>query len=298
MSDSIKDYLNSIAKYPLLTPQQEIQLGRRVQRLRELQSLDRPLTNAEQREKRSGERARQRFIQCNLQLVVHVARRYDKRNNKTMELLDLIQEGNIGLARAVELFDPSRGYKFSTYAYWWIRQGITRALISSDAIIRLPIGVHETMYKINRTIQHLSHQLGYQPSITRVAEEIDMDPGELSNLLRQTYTVTSIDQQVNNSEGHSIVDTIADPNAVDNDISQDVQIMLRYVDQYLDDRTKAVIEARSCYPAVTWAQLEREYGISKTALYDIYKRGVGRIRMLMSNPLTDTPLGTNDQASR
>jgi hypothetical protein len=74
--------------------------------------------------------------------------------------------------------------------------------------------------------------------------------------------------------------------------------MLRYVDQYLDDRTKAVIEARSCYPAVTWAQLEREYGISKTALYDIYKRGVGRIRMLMSNPLTDTPLGTNDQAAR
>ena len=298
MSDSIKDYLNSIAKYPLLTPQQEIQLGRRVQRLRELQSLDRPLTNAEQREKRSGERARQRFIQCNLQLVVHVARRYDKRNNKTMELLDLIQEGNIGLARAVELFDPSRGYKFSTYAYWWIRQGITRALISSDAIIRLPIGVHETMYKINRTIQDLSHQLGYQPSITRVAQEIDMDPGELSNLLRQTYTVTSIDQQINNSEGHSIIDTIADPNAVDADISQDVQIMLRYVDEYLDDRTKAIIEARSCYPAVTWTQLEREYGISKVTLSDIYKRGINRIRMLMSNPLTDTPLGTNDQAAR
>ena len=148
MSDSIKDYLNSIAKYPLLTPQQEIQLGRRVQRLRELQSLGRALTNAEQREVRSGERARQRFIQSNLQLVVHVARRYDKRNNKTMELLDLIQEGNIGLARAVELFDPTRGYKFSTYAYWWIRQGITRALISSDAIIRLPIGVHETMHSI------------------------------------------------------------------------------------------------------------------------------------------------------
>jgi RNA polymerase primary sigma factor len=294
MSDSIKDYLNSIAKYPLLTPQQEIQLGRRVQRLRELQSLGRALTNAEQREVRSGERARQRFIQSNLQLVVHVARRYDKRNNKTMELLDLIQEGNIGLARAVELFDPSRGYKFSTYAYWWIRQGITRALISSDAIIRLPIGVHETMYKINRTIQDLSHQLGHQPSITRVAEEINMDPSELSNLLRQTYTVTSIDQQIGNSEGHSIVDTIADPNAMDNDISQDVQIMLRYVDEYLDDRTRAVIEARSCYPVVTWAQLEREHGISKATLNDIYKRGINRIRMLMSNPLADTPLGANN----
>lgn len=298
MVDSIKDYLNSIAKYPLLTPQQEIQLGRRVQRLIELQSIDRPLTNTEQREVRSGERARQQFIQSNLQLVVHVARKYDKRNNKTLELLDLIQEGNIGLARAVELFDPSRGYKFSTYAYWWIRQGITRALVSNDAIIKLPIGVHEMLYKINRTIQDLSHQLGYQPSMTKVAEEIGMDAADLSNLLRQTYTVTSIDQHINDSEGSAIIDLIADPNAVDVDIDQDVQIMLQYVDLYLDTRTKAIVEARSSYPVITWAQLEREHNLSSTRLKQLYQRGVNRIRMLMSNPLAGTPLGTDNQAAR
>jgi RNA polymerase primary sigma factor len=298
MVDSIKDYLNSIAKYPLLTPQQEIQLGRRVQRLIELQSIDRPLTITEQRELRSGERARQRFIQSNLQLVVHVARKYDKRSNKTLELLDLIQEGNIGLARAVELFDPSRGYKFSTYAYWWIRQGITRALVSNDAIIKLPIGVHEMLYKINRTIQDLSHQLGHQPSMTKVAEEIGMDAADLSNLLRQTYTVTSIDQHVNDSDGSAIIDLIADPNAVDVDIDQDVQIMLQYVELYLDPRTKAIIEARSSYPVVTWAQLEREHNISSTRLKELYRRGINRIRMLMSNPLAGTPLGANNQAAR
>jgi RNA polymerase sigma factor (sigma-70 family) len=202
MSDSIKDYLNSIAKYPLLTPQQEIQLGRRVARLKELQQLERPLTKDEQREVRSGERARQRFIHSNLQLVVHIARKYDKRQNKTLEFMDLIQEGNIGLSRAVDLFDPTRGYKFSTYAYWWIRQGITRALITYDAVIRLPIGVHEMLYKINRTIQDLGHELGQAPSTSQVAEHLDMDPKDLSMLLRQSYRVTSLDQYISDSENN------------------------------------------------------------------------------------------------
>jgi RNA polymerase primary sigma factor len=132
MTDSVKDYLNDIAKQPLLTPQQEIQLGRRVAKWRELKDKSGPLTQAEQRELRSGERARQQFIRANLQLVIHVARKYEKRHRQTLEFMDLVQEGNIGLSRAVELFDYSRGYKFSTYAYWWIRQRITRALLQCD----------------------------------------------------------------------------------------------------------------------------------------------------------------------
>ena len=200
MADNIKDYLNSIAKYPLLTAQQEIQLGRRVAKWQELKNLDRKLTTLEQREMRSGERARQRFIQSNLQLVVHVARKYDKRSNKTLELMDLIQEGNIGLARAVELFDPSRGYKFSTYAYWWIRQGITRALIQNDAIIRLPTSLHETLYKLGRVVQDLSHRLGRQPTMNETADAMDMEVNQLSYLMKQTYRVTSLAQKVTNTE--------------------------------------------------------------------------------------------------
>ena len=113
MSDQITDYLNSIARYPLLTQQQELQLGRRVMRWRELKDVGK-LSPAERQELRSGERARQKFINSNLQLVVHVARRYQRRTQRTMEFLDIVQEGNIGLARAVELFDYTKGYKLST----------------------------------------------------------------------------------------------------------------------------------------------------------------------------------------
>ena len=300
MSDPIKDYLNSIAKYPLLTPQQEIQLGRRVARLKELQQLERTLTKDEQREVRSGERARQRFIQSNLQLVVHIARKYDKRQNKTLEFLDLIQEGNIGLSRAVDLFDPTRGYKFSTYAYWWIRQGITRALISYDAIIRLPIGVHEMLYKVNRTIQDLGHELGQAPSTSQVAEYLDMDPGELSMLLRQSYRVTSLDQHISDSESNTIADTIADPTYDEDDFStnQDIQVMMSYFAKYLDETTQSVLKARLLCEPMTWSELERMTGINKTRLYSIQQRGIARLRMLMSNPLADTPLGANDRKTR
>lgn len=300
MSDSIKDYLNSIAKYPLLTPQQEIQLGRRVARLKELQQLERPLTKDEQREVRSGERARQRFIHSNLQLVVHIARKYDKRQNKTLEFMDLIQEGNIGLSRAVDLFDPTRGYKFSTYAYWWIRQGITRALISYDAMIRLPIGVHEMLYKVNRTIQDLSHEIGQAPSTNQVAEHLDMDPKDLSMLLRQSYRVTSLDQHISDSENNSIIDTIADPSYDEEDISkrQDIQEVMEYFAKYLDETTQSVLKARMICQPMTWAELENMTGISKTRLHSIQQRGIMRLRMLMRNPLADTPLGTDNRKTR
>lgn len=293
MADSIKDYLNSIAKYPLLTAEQEIQLGRRVQRLRELQSLDHPPTNAEQREIRSGERARQRFIQSNLQLVVHVARKYDRRNNKTLELMDLIQEGNIGLARAVELFDPSRGYKFSTYAYWWIRQGMTRALVTQDAIIRLPTSLHELLYKVNRTAQELSHKLGREPSLQEVAAAIDMDAKELSMTLKRAYKVTSLDQKVHDADSGSICETIADPNCLEDEVtkSQEIEIMMDYFSKYLDATTQEVLRCRMLAVPVSWSALEVQFGMSQARLQSIERRGINRLRMLMGNPLQNTPLG-------
>lgn len=293
MADSIKDYLNSIAKYPLLTPQQEIQLGRRVAKWQELKNLERKLTRDEQREMRSGERARQRFIQSNLQLVVHVARKYDKRSNKSLELMDLIQEGNIGLARAVELFDPSRGYKFSTYAYWWIRQGITRALIQSDAMIRLPTSLHETLYKLGRTMQDLSHQLGRQPTITEMAKAMQMDAEHLSYLMKQTFRVTSLDQKIADTETTSICDNIPDPKSEDEaaETRQEIRDMMEYFDNYLDETTKQILKARMLAKPASWNELEQRMGISRTRLQNLEKRGLHRLRMLMSNPLDNTPLG-------
>ncbi|MGA1562747.1 MAG: sigma-70 family RNA polymerase sigma factor [Gammaproteobacteria bacterium] len=292
MSDSIKDYLNSIARHPLLTAQQEIQLGRRVVRWRELRDKEQ-LTPDERRELRSGERARQRFIQSNLQLVVHVARKYDRRQNKTLELMDLIQEGNIGLARAVELFDPSRGYKFSTYAYWWIRQGITRALIMQDSMIRLPSSLHEQLYKINRTAQDLTHKLCRQPTLMELADATEMDAKDLSMMLKRAYKVTSLDQKVQDAESGSICDTIADPSCLEEDVarSQEINSMMRYFCKYLDPITQQVIQARNLAVPVTWTALEDQMKMNKNRLQNIERRGMNRLRMLMSNPLDDTPLG-------
>ena len=293
MADNIKDYLNSIARYPLLTAQQEIQLGRRIARWKELKDLQRSLTIDERRELRSGERARQRFIQSNLQLVVHVARKYDRRRNKCLEFMDLIQEGNIGLARAVELFDYSRGYKFSTYAYWWIRQGITRALMVQDAMIKLPSTLHETLFKINRAAHQLSNQLGREPSMQELADAVELSIDELSMTLKRAYHVTSLDQKIYDSESNSIVDAIADPNCLDDDVtrSHEIEQFMNYFAEYLDPITQEVLMARSQPVPVSWTVLEQRTGTGKTKLQTLERRGMNRLRMLMKNPLDDTPLG-------
>lgn len=296
MSDYVKDYLNSIARYPLLTPQQEIQLGRRVMRWRELNALDRLLTKEEQRELRSGGRARQRFIQSNLQLVVHIARKYERRNRQTLEFIDLIQEGNIGLVRAVELFDYSRGYKFSTYAFWWIRQAIGRALHHNDPIIRLPSNMHDLLLKINRAAQDLAQHLGRTAKMNEIAAEINMNETDLSNALKMAYRVTSLDQMVNNCDGdNSIIDVIADPSTLPSTDSAEVDLMNSYMDQYVDDVTCQVLRARHDIEPATWSTLATQTGLSRQTLIDKHRRGINRLRMLMSDPLRNTPLGNVSQ---
>lgn len=298
-SDVVGDYLNSIARYPLLTAQQEIQLGRRVQRWRELKDCDRPLTTEERREYRSGERARQRFMQSNLQLVVHVARKYSRRATQTLDMMDLIQEGNIGLARAVELFDYTRGYKFSTYAYWWIRQAIGRALVQYDPIIRLPLGVHDLLIKLHKTAEQFSREHGRTATLQEMADVLDMEPAAISSALLQSYKVTSLDKTANGSDDKSaLVDLIADPNTYDPEQDWQLETIREYCETYLDERTREIIAARNSRNPTPWRELEQQYNVSKQTLQGAEQRGINRLKMLINNPMEGTPLGANYSAPR
>jgi RNA polymerase primary sigma factor len=209
-SDPISWYLGTIGRVPLLTPAEEIELGNQVQKMMQLleRGDDQPLTPVEQRLVRLGRRSKERMMKANLRLVVSVAKKYQ---GKGMELLDLIQEGSLGLERAVEKFDPTRGYKFSTYAFWWIRQSMTRAIACQSRTIRLPVHLSERLATVRKVTMDLSHKLGAMPSRREIAEALSIEVAELDDLLRQALTTSSLDAPISGEEGRSFLgDLIAD----------------------------------------------------------------------------------------
>ena len=213
-SDPVSWYLATIGRIPLLTPAEEIELGNQVQAMMALtedgsrEFEDGELTTAQRRLLRIGRRAKERMMKANLRLVVSVAKKYQ---GKGLELLDLIQEGSLGLERAVEKFDPTRGYKFSTYAFWWIRQSMTRAIACQSRTIRLPVHLSERLTTIRKVSLDLAHKLGAMPSRVEIAEAMDIPVDELDSLLRQALTTSSLDAPVNGEEGRSFLgDLIAD----------------------------------------------------------------------------------------
>lgn len=213
-SDPVSWYLATIGRIPLLTPAEEIELGNQVQAMMSLtedgsrEFQDNELTTKQRRLLRIGRRAKERMMKANLRLVVSVAKKYQ---GKGLELLDLIQEGSLGLERAVEKFDPTRGYKFSTYAFWWIRQSMTRAIACQSRTIRLPVHLSERLTTIRKVSLDLAHKLGAMPSRFEIAEAMDIPLDELDSLLRQALTTSSLDAPVNGEEGRSFLgDLIAD----------------------------------------------------------------------------------------
>ena len=213
-SDPVSWYLATIGRIPLLTPAEEIELGNQVQAMMALtedgsrEFEDGELTTAQRRLLRIGRRAKERMMKANLRLVVSVAKKYQ---GKGLELLDLIQEGSLGLERAVEKFDPTRGYKFSTYAFWWIRQSMTRAIACQSRTIRLPVHLSERLTTIRKVSLDLAHKLGAMPSRVEIAEAMDIPLDELDSLLRQALTTSSLDAPINGEEGRSFLgDLIAD----------------------------------------------------------------------------------------
>ena len=208
-SDQVSWYLATIGREPLLTAAEEIELGNQVQALMRLLEEGRDdYSTKEHKIMRVGQRAKQRMMKANLRLVVSVAKKYQ---GKGMELLDLIQEGSLGLERAVEKFDPTRGYKFSTYAFWWIRHSMTLAIACQSRTIRLPVHLSERLTAIRKVSLDLAHKLGAMPSRQEISEALSMPLDELDGLLRQALTTSSLDAPVNGDEGRSFLgDLIAD----------------------------------------------------------------------------------------
>lgn len=251
-SNSSDAYLNEIGRYRLLTPDEEISLGRRVQRMMQLRELDRPLTQQEQREVKSGQRAMDRFVRSNLKLVVACAKKYLP-GVQHMDLMDLIQEGNLGLIRGVEKFDPTRGYKFSTYAYWWIRQAMSRSISMKERTIRLPGKAQDLATGWNKAMRELYHELGRTPTQSEIAEKFGVSGEELSVFLsRGLNSPISLDKvaREENEGSSALIELISDPDDPDGSEAMERAIYAEYAEvlhiayEYLDDKEKEILNRR------------------------------------------------------
>lgn len=208
-ADHFRDYLNIIGRYPLLTPEQEIQLSRQVHRMLELKQKAEPLTRREEREVKIGKRAKDSIINCNLRLVVHIAKRYNMRLRfNGMDMMDLIQEGCLGLDRAAEKFDGSKGYRFTTYAYWWIRQSISRAIEVKERLIRMPSNALQLTHDASRAKHNFMQEHGRWPTFKELADRLDVKPDELSLILHRSLPHSSLDA-LTIEDGSPLVDMIA-----------------------------------------------------------------------------------------
>lgn len=222
-ADMVRTYLHEIGRVPLLTHEQEIVYGKQVQKMmtllatKEEKGSDLSLKEWAEyaqlseielnRILKEGQRAKQKMIEANLRLVVAIAKKYQKRN---MEFLDLIQEGSLGLERGVEKFDPTRGYKFSTYAYWWIRQAITRAIAQQARTIRLPIHITEKLNKIKKSQRELAQKLGRSAEIAEIAQELDLKPEQIREYLSIARQPISLDVRVGENQDTELSELLED----------------------------------------------------------------------------------------
>jgi RNA polymerase primary sigma factor len=284
--DATQAYLNEIGRYPLLTKTQEVILGTQVQAWMNIKDKDEnQYTEEERRIARIGRRARDKFIKCNLRLVVNVARKYVPRCN-SLDLMDLVQEGNVGLARAVEKFDPTRGYAMSTYAYWWIRQAIQRSMQFSDATIRLPIGIHESVIKITKTTERLTKELGREPTLEEISIELEIAIPEIKTILDAPRASTSLDKQANESDGSSpLIELISDSkhsNTIE-DAEQRIAIEDAYaaIESYLDETTQYVIFERMKEPPTPWKEICEITKMTRGRLQLMEKTGLQRCALLL-----------------
>ena len=220
----LQTYLRDIKKIPLLTPDEEKALARRIQK---------------------GDReARDCMVQCNLRLVVNIAKNY---TNRGLSLMDLVSEGNLGLFRAAEGFDPLAGTRFSTYASWWIRQAIKRALISKVKTIRVPAYMVELITRLKQVSAELTDRLGREPSIEEIAEAMQLSPKRIFAIKKAINTFTSMDHPIGDDPEHTIADLIEDPHSADPDncvLDDHTKDLLHKGMQVITEREQKILKMR------------------------------------------------------
>ena len=264
IDDPVKVYLKEIGRVPLLTPDEEVQLALDIQK-----------------GGKDGERAKQRLSEANLRLVVSIAKRYVGRG---MQFLDLIQEGNLGLIKAVEKFDHTKGFKFSTYATWWIRQAITRAIADQARTIRIPVHMVETINKVKKTNSQLLHKNGRDPTAEEIAAELDMPVDKVREILRVAQEPVSLETPIGEEEDSHLGDFIPDDDAL---APADAASMLLLKEQLgdvlktLTPREEKVLSLRFGLEdgrAHTLEELGKEFNVPRERVRQIESKALRKLR--------------------
>jgi RNA polymerase primary sigma factor len=291
-ADSVRAYLKQIGKVPLLNAEQEVELAKRIEaglyaseRLRMADEAGEPMPNPLNRDflwiSRDGERAKNHLLEANLRLVVSLAKRYTGRG---MAFLDLIQEGNLGLIRAVEKFDYTKGYKFSTYATWWIRQAITRAMADQARTIRIPVHMVEVINKLGRIQRELLQDLGREPTPEELAKEMDITPEKVLEIQQYAREPISLDQTIGDEGDSQLGDFIEDSEAV---VAVDavsfslLQDQLQQVLQTLSEREAGVVRLRfglTDGQPRTLDEIGQVYGVTRERIRQIESKTMSKLR--------------------
>ncbi len=288
MGDSVHTYLKSIGRTSLLTAEQEVDLAKRIEaglfaehKLETATGLDEKLRRDLELVAEDGRRAKAHMLEANLRLVVSVAKKYSDRG---LSLLDVVQEGNLGLIRAVEKFDYTKGYKFSTYAMWWIRQAIQRGFADSARTIRLPVHVLEMLSKLSRVERDMHQRLGREPTPEELAVELDRTPDQIEELLRTSRQPISLDSTIGEDGETSIGDLIEDVDAPEASELVDRQLMAEQLRSALDALTprEATIMAMrfGLYDGNphTLDEIGRALGLTRERIRQLEKQSLSKLR--------------------
>ena len=292
--DPVRMYLKEIGKVPLLTAEQEVTLAKRIEAgllaAEKLTGVDGEGEAVEISEsqraslfavKRDGELARRQLTEANLRLVVSIAKRYVGRG---MALLDLIQEGNLGLIRAVEKFDYTKGFKFSTYATWWIRQAITRAIADQARTIRIPVHMVETMNKVLRISRQMLQELGREPTVEEIAAKVEMTPDKVREIQRIAQEPVSLETPVGEEDDSLLGDFVEDPNVIAPATAAARALLSEAIEealQELNDRERAVVRLRFGLDdgqIRTLEEVGKEFGVTRERIRQIESKTLAKLR--------------------